>query len=265
MYRVPKNTISNFIKEVCQEIYNPLQEFMKVPQTEEEWKEIQNNFYCRWNFPNRCRVLDVKHIIIRNAPHSGSEYFNYKGTFTIILFASVDENYSFRYNDVSTKGRTSDAAVFSNSSLNAALQANLLNFPKNGVFVADDAFPLKTFILEPYGRTTCLSRKQKNFNYRLFRARRIVENAFGILASRLRIFEKSIPLAIDKVDILVKTACALHNWLRTTSSEKYTEMGALDVEDFNAARIIPGSWRSEIHEANGLQALRNNVGARNYT
>ncbi|CAH1989016.1 unnamed protein product [Acanthoscelides obtectus] len=44
---------------------------MKVPQTEEEWKEIQNNFYCRWNFTNCCRALDGKHIIIRNAPHSG--------------------------------------------------------------------------------------------------------------------------------------------------------------------------------------------------
>lgn len=239
--------------------------YLQMPQTEAEWKEIQNNFYIRWNFPNCCGALDGKHIVIRNAPHSGSEYFNYKGTFSIILFASVDANYCFRYIDVGTNGRTNDAAVFSNSSLNAALQANMLNFPKNGIFVADDAFPLKTFILKPYGRTMCLSRKQKIFNYRLSRARRIVENAFGILVSRFRIFEKPIPLAIDKVDILVKTACALHNWLRTTSSEKYTTIGSLDVEDFNAGTLIPGSWRSEIHGANGIQALQNNIGSRNYT
>lgn len=30
MYRVPKNTISNFIKEVCEQIYEVLQEFIKV-------------------------------------------------------------------------------------------------------------------------------------------------------------------------------------------------------------------------------------------
>ncbi|KAJ8946603.1 hypothetical protein NQ314_008859 [Rhamnusium bicolor] len=48
--------------------------------------------------------------------------------------------------------------------------------------------------------------------------------------------------------------------------EQYTEIGSLDVEDFNAGTIIPGSWRSEIHGANnGMQPLRNNIGARNYT
>ncbi|KAJ8949524.1 hypothetical protein NQ314_008221 [Rhamnusium bicolor] len=109
---------------------------MTVPQTEEEWKEIQNIFSCLAN-----TLLYVMHL-------SGSEYFNYKGTFSIILFASVDANYCFRYIDVGTNGRTNDAAVFSNSSLYAALQANMLNFPKNGIFVAEI------------------------FNYRLSRARR---------------------------------------------------------------------------------------------
>lgn len=68
------------------------------------------------------------------------------------------------------------------------MESNLLNFPKNGVFVADDAFPLKTYILKPYARSTYLSRNPKIFNYRLSRARRIVENAFGILTSKFRIF-----------------------------------------------------------------------------
>lgn len=35
-------------------------------------------------------------------------------------------------------------------------------FPKNGVLVADDAFPLKNYILKPFGRSNNLSRKQKN-------------------------------------------------------------------------------------------------------
>lgn len=238
-----------------------------MPQTEEEWKTIQKEYYYRWNFPNCCGALDGKHIVIRNAPHSGSEYFNYKGTYSLILFACVDANYCFRYFDVGTNGRANDAAVFAKSSLNAALGdvRNKLNFPKDGVFVADDAFPLRTNILKPFGRSTHLSRKQKIFNYRLSRARRIVENAFGILVSRFRVFERPIAVGIAKVDGIVKAALALHNWLKMSSTVKYTPAGSFDTEDLNTRRIIPGSWRLQSIETNGLVNLQVNLGSRNYT
>lgn len=149
---------------------------LQVPQTEEDWEIIQKEYYFRWNFPNCCGAMDGKHIVIRNPPHSGSEYFNYKGTYSVILLACVDANYCFRYFNVGTNGRANDAAVFAKSSLNAALEdvENRLHFPKNGVLVADD-FPLKNYILKSFGRSNNLSRKQKIFNYRLSRARRVVE------------------------------------------------------------------------------------------
>lgn len=121
----------------------------------------------------------------------------------MILLASVDANYCFRYVDVGTNGRANDAAVFAKSSLNDALQENILQFPQNGVFVADDAFPLTTKILKPFSRNAPLTKKQKIFNYRLSRARRIVENAFGILVSRFRVFDKPIALNIDKVNEVI--------------------------------------------------------------
>jgi hypothetical protein len=91
--------------------------------------------------------MDGKHVIIRCPPKSGSDYFNYKKNFSIILFAVVDSNYNFLYIDVGTSGRANDASVFSKSALNEALQQNLLNIPAEGVFLADDAFPLRTNIL----------------------------------------------------------------------------------------------------------------------
>ena len=59
------------------------------------------------------------------------------------------------------------------------------------VFVADEAFPLRTYIMKLYAHRG-LNATERIFNYRLSRARRIVENAFGILATRFRVFRTKI-------------------------------------------------------------------------
>jgi hypothetical protein len=52
------------------------------------------------------------------------------------------------------------------------------------VFVADDAFALATHIMKPYpGHKPGASSPGRMFNYR---ARRIIENVFGILSSKFR-------------------------------------------------------------------------------
>ena len=70
--------------------------------------------------------------------------------------------------------------------------------------------------MKPYPKPTRglrLARDQGIFNYRLSRARRIVEHTFGILPQRWRIFSRRIALAPKNVDKVIKAACVLHNWL----------------------------------------------------
>lgn len=47
------------------------------------------------------------------------------------------------------------------------------------VFVGDEAFPLKPYLLRPYPGRAVDSQQKRIYNYRLSRARRVVENAFG--------------------------------------------------------------------------------------
>lgn len=234
---------------------------MSVSSTEKEWNDIENGFDKKWNFPTCYGAMDGKHCVIRKPPHTGSEYYNYKQSFSIILFALVDANYCFTYIDVGTNGRVNDAAVFSKSSLSEAMEHNLLKIPSNSVFVGDDAFPLRTNLLKPYPRSAPLNVQQRIFNYRLSRARRISENAFGIMVARFRIYEKPISVKVETAVWIVKATSALHNWLRKTSSSAYFFRGCVDTENLENGTIIPGEWRR--YKSDGIVSL-GKVGSNHY-
>lgn len=88
------------------------------------------------------------------------------------------------------------------------------------VVLGDEAFPLLQNLLKPYPRDQSLvDRTKAIFNYRLSRARRIVENAFGILTQRFRIFLTPIFLNVDTVESLVTSACIIHNMMIDEKSE----------------------------------------------
>ena len=91
-----------------------------------------------------------------------------------------------------------------------------------------------------------LTKEEKIFNYRLSRARRIVENTFGILVSRFRIFEKKVACQLSTVDRIVKACYALHNWLCKSDSRTYLTLGSVDEERIDTSEFIPGRWRSEV-------------------
>ncbi|KAG8227270.1 hypothetical protein J437_LFUL012184 [Ladona fulva] len=81
-------------------------------------------------------------------------------------------------------------------------------------------------------------------SYRLSRARRVVENAFGIFAARFRVFGKDIEVNLPTVDLIVQCACVIHNWMRTTSLATYFERGWVDYEETETGVFHYGQWRS---------------------
>lgn len=213
--------------------------------------------------------MDGKHVMVEAPNFSGSEYYNYKGYFSIVLFAIVDANYKFMYANVGCQGRISDGGVFKSTAFRKLMETSSLNIPLEKalpgrmkpipyVIVADDAFPLSPNIMKPYSGHQEKGSRQRIFNYRLSRARRIVENVFGILASVFRVLRKPILLQPEKADKIVLACVHLHNYLRasTTSKGTYNPPGTFDIEDLDNGTLIEGAWRKESQNMESLLPLR---------
>ena len=65
------------------------------PTNPEDWKKIEERFRNNWNVPVAVSALDGKHIAIKKPKKSGSEYFNYKAYFSVVLLPLVDADYKF--------------------------------------------------------------------------------------------------------------------------------------------------------------------------
>lgn len=239
----------------------------QMPTTTHEWKEVAKQFQ-KWNFPHCVGAVDGKHITIWPPRESGSYYYNYKSSHSIVLMAVVNANYEFMYVDVGTNGRVSDGGVWADSSLCARLQEGTLGLPTDEqlpdsfrtlpfVFVGDDAFPLKRYFMKPYP-FKYQDNRQRIFSYRLSRARRVVENAFGIMANKFCIFQSAINLHPQKVEKIVLACTALHNLLRREHPSFYTPTGSLDKENIADGVVTPGSWRVDRWQLLPLERVQRN-------
>lgn len=253
--------------------------------------KIAEDFDKKWNIPHCIGAIDGKHVVMDAPPHSGSLYYNYKGlkyslchefkyiisyfhvflnllqgTHSVVLMGIADAQYKFIYIDVGANGRSSDGGVFKRTSFFKAMENNELSLPQAEplqardkpipyFLVADDAFALSNNVQKPFAQTN-LTGLQRVFNYRISRARRIIENAFGILSCRFRVFRKAIHLIPSKVKSIVLASCALHNYLMTRSNT-YNYPALVDRYD-NDGKLISGDWRREEGSESSLFSLEVN-------
>ena len=271
-YRISPSAITRIIRETCEVLWNTLsqKDFLRIPREAHSWKAIAAGFEEKWNFPHCLGAIDGKHVVMQAPPRSGSDYFNYKKTHSIVLLAVCDANYIFTLVDIGDAGRQSDGGVYSNSTIGYAIDQNLLDLPKAEpitaydkeklypyTFIADDAFTLKTYMIKPYSKCGISDDSQTICNYRISRARRIIENSFGILAARFRIFRRPIIANVETVTFVTKAAIALHNFLMISqcAGDTYTYCPVGFTDNESSRGRSAGQWRAEANETQGLCPL----------
>ncbi|OQV26242.1 hypothetical protein BV898_00360 [Hypsibius exemplaris] len=250
-FRLGRSTVNKIVHRTTRAIWDCLNEEYVPAPTPEMWERNAREFGEIWQFPNCIGAIDGKHVTITTPDNQGSQYYNYKGHHSVVLMAIVDARYRFSAIDVGGYGRQSNGGTFGAWKMKDDLEKSALGIPEPKVlsnsdmslphvFVADAAFPLKENIMCPYPGEN-LSKEKRIFNYRLSRARRIVKNAFGILAMRWRIFLRCIEYQPDKVDHIILACVALHNFLCTftTATRQYAPQHNMETDNQN------GAWRGD--------------------
>ena len=114
--------------------------YLKVPSSEDEREKLAKEFEEKWQYPNCIGAIYGKHVVMCLPPGSGSHYFNYKRSHSVVLMAVAEPNYEVVYADVGTNGRISDGGVWNKSSLMKSME--------NGTQHSPDPKPLP-FSTEP--------------------------------------------------------------------------------------------------------------------
>lgn len=178
--------------------------------------------------------------------------------------AVADAGYRFLYIDVGAYGSEGDSSVFLKSDFGQSVVHNFIELPEDTsigginlpfVFVGDDAFPLVDRIMKPFTppRGGTLTDAEKIFNYRLSRARRCVENAFGILASKFVCLARPLLCQPERAQKIVSACCVLHNYFLKNLKTSYCSPHLVDHYDENG-HLVEGEWRRNVTDMTHLDA-----------
>jgi len=125
-HRVGESTVRAIIDETCSVIIDILSPIYLKQPNEKDWLRISEGFKLYWNMPNCIGAIDGKHVVIQAPPNSGSLYFNYKKTFSIVLLAICDHEYKFTLVDIGAYGSESDGGIFNRSEIGQGIKNNTL-------------------------------------------------------------------------------------------------------------------------------------------
>ena len=211
-----------------------------------------NEFDEKLGFPQCAGVVDGTHIPIASPEECPADYFNRKGWHSILMQGMVDHLGRFTDIYIGWPGRVHDARVFVNSSLYLRGEnGTLLPDWKQTiggqevplVVLGDPAYPLLSWLMKAFPDNGSLTAQQKTYNYRLSRARVVVEHAYGRLKGRWHCLLKRNDINVHDVPTVVAACCVLHN-ICETRGENFEDQWMQDVDNV----LLSGSSTDGIHD-----------------
>jgi hypothetical protein len=222
-----------------------------MPEPNKEmWLKKSAEFYKFTNFPNCVGSVDRKHIRMQCPPNTGSDFFNFKKYFSIVLMAVADANYYFMATDVGSYGSEGDSYVLKKSNFWKRFTAGQLDLPGDKplprmtqgtpvhVLLGDEAFGLSKNLLRPYPSKN-LSHEKRIYNYRHTSARHVVE-CIGILSNKWHLLHSIILVHPNFVSIIVQCCCVLYNFVRKRDGFVFEDTRSCELQGVQESASVGG-------------------------
>lgn len=156
-FRMGRSTVAQIIEETIDVIWKRLKPLYVKEPTKDSCVTVAEKFELKCNFPNVIGAIDGKHVRIKAPANSGSNFYNYKKFFSIVLQGVADADLKFVSAEVGAYGKESDGGIFSRSQIKNILDSNTINLPSNAppltgsdmllpyFLIGDSAYPLKPY------------------------------------------------------------------------------------------------------------------------
>ena len=131
LIRMEKESVSRIVSVTSEAIVQALpRDYMSPPETKEQWKNIAQEIGEPWQFPRVVGAIEGKHMEIAPTAKLSTLYYNYKGTFSIVLLAICSVKCNFTLVNLVQHGSNNDSWVLVQSKISSAFENNTLKFAR---------------------------------------------------------------------------------------------------------------------------------------
>ena len=196
--------MSRIIYAISKRICKLREKFIKFP-SDDELRQVKQNFFAIANFPGVIGTIDGSHVpIIKPSSSDYEEFRCRKGFFSINVQDVSSPNLKFINIVARWKGSTHDSRIWRNSSLCYRCQNGV-----SGVLLGDSGYPCTNVLLTPIQNPS--SDAQQRYNSAHIKTRNTVERMFGVWKSRFFCLQKGLRFKPSLCCHIIIATAILHN------------------------------------------------------
>lgn len=208
---IHKTTGGKIIKEVSEALAALRPHFITFPTTDDEIRQVRQDFFNIAKFPSCIGAIDCTHIKIRSPGGNDAEIFrNRKQFFSLNVQTICDSHLRIQNIVARWPGSSHDANIFRNSAIKHRFDRREF---KNCVLVADSGYPMQSYIITPMLHP--ITDIENLFNESQIRTRNPVERSYGVWKRRFPILSLGINVTnLSTIQAIIVATAVLHNIAR---------------------------------------------------
>ncbi|CAK1587254.1 unnamed protein product [Parnassius mnemosyne] len=224
-------TAHRIIHRVSAAIASLNHEYIKFPNTQQEIRQNQREFYGIARFPRVIGAMDCTHVRISSPGGDQAELFrNRKGYFSINVQTICNANLEIIDIVARWPGSAHDSTIFNNCCRKAKFEAGDYG---EGILLVDGGYAATSYSMPPLENPG--TAVEQLYNESQIRTRNAVERSYGVWKRRFPILALGLRVKLDKALVIIIATAVLHNILRQRGET---------VPPDDPGLILPAPWEA---------------------